>query len=121
MSAGQFVRSKYQMDDDAIVSVRVQPETLLATIAGGSNAAPGATVTQSGSARVNGSRRMIGINCRQIRLAWTGAVPDGYKPDGIVVIPWLLRASFVVIKVGDTGSYLGQSVQVIGKTSEAVR
>lgn len=124
MSAGAFVKSKYQATSDnggGIFSVRIQPETLACTIATVANAAPTGAVDQVVSARVGGGKRKIGMNCATISMKFTGTLPDGYKPDGILVIPALTTAFRAAAVVGAVGTYLGEAVEVIGRSPERVR
>lgn len=121
MSAGQFVRSRYEADSGEIHPIRVQPETVAASIDGNANAAPAGAVTVGLSAQVSQSRRAFGLTARKITLAWTAAVPDGYDPRGTVRIPVLSRATFDAINVGDEGTYLGSGVTVVGKSPESAR
>lgn len=121
MSAGKFTRSTYESDDGKIRSIRVQPETLAATLGGTANAAPAGTLTTGlGSAKVSGSRRSLGCNARTVTLQFTGAVPDGYMPESVVTIPILTKALFDAVAKGTTGVYLGVAVIVLFKTPEYV-
>jgi hypothetical protein len=119
MSAGSFTRSRYEADSGEIHPVRVQPETILASIGGSANAAPTGTVTNGISARVSGSSRRFGLRCRSVTLRWTGAVPEGYEDDGFVRIPILTPAVYNAISRGSTGTYLTLPVEVVGKTPES--
>ena len=124
MSAGAFVKSKYEATPDnggGIYSVKVQPETLACVIATVANAAPAGAVDQKVSARVGGGKRKIGMNCATISLKFTGTLPTGYKMDGILTIPGLTPAFRAAAAVGATGTYLGQAVEVIGKSPERAR
>lgn len=124
MAAGAFIKSKYQATADnggGIYSVKVQPETLACVIATVTNAAPTAAVDQSVSARVGGGKRKIGMNCATISLKFTGTPPGGYKPDGILTIPGLTPAFRSAAAIGATGTYLGEAVEVIGKSPERAR
>jgi len=85
MSAGQFERSFYESDGGTIYSIRVQPETIIAT----TNPAATGPATGEGSAAATGGRRRLGINARRVRVQWTTAAPTGYDPDGTITIPIL--------------------------------
>lgn len=122
MSAGAFSRSKYEADNGDVYAVRVQPETLAATFGGTANAAPSGAVDQQVSARVGGGNRQIGIKTRAVSVAWTGGAPTGYKADEILRIPILTKDLYDAITTNSTtGSYLGGTVQVVGKLPERVR
>ena len=115
MSAGTFIRSFYQLDNGSIARARVQPETIA-----GFNAAPAGPATVPGSARMGGGRRRFGINARFITGVWSGAAPTGYDSNGVIRIPILTTAAYNAINLGDTLTYLGASLSVIGKTGEKV-
>lgn len=121
MSAGQFTRSRYEADSGEIHPIRVQPETITATLGGNANSAPAGAVTVGLSAQVSQSRRALGLTARKVTLAWTSAVPDGYDPRGTIRIPILTRTAFDDIQVGDTGTYLATDVTVVGKSPESAR
>lgn len=118
MSAGNFIRSRYESDAGNIHPIRIQPETADATI-GSVNAAPAGAVDVPISARVSGGSRQIGLTARKVRLAFTGTPPTGYAANSVVTIPILTPARFNSVAVGTTGTYLGTAVEVVGKTSES--
>jgi hypothetical protein len=115
MSAGQFERSFYALDNGDIARARVQPETLA-----GFNPAAAGPATVPGSARMGGGRRRFGINARFITAVWDGAPPTGYDPNGVIRIPIVTPAAYNAINLGDSLSYLGGTLEVIGKTGEKV-
>jgi hypothetical protein len=120
MSAGFFERTRYELDNGAIVPIRVQPETLNLTIGGTANAAPAGPTTFPGSANVSRGRRANGVNARMVRVEF-GTAPSGYAENSPISLPWLQPDTFNSIAVGDPGTYLGQVVVVIGKSGEQVR
>jgi hypothetical protein len=121
MSAGRFTASRYETDAGTIHNIRVQPETLLAVIAGQTNAPPAGPVAAGvPSAKVTGSARKLGINARTVRLEFTGAVPTGYDTRAVLTIPWMTNAGFDAISRGSVGTYLGADVRVIGKSGEVI-
>jgi len=120
MSSGPFVRTRYQLDNASNAAIRVQPETLALTIDGVANAAPGGTVTVPGSASVSRGARANGINARTVTFVFNVA-PAGYKQDSPIRLPWLASLSFTNILAGQTGSYLGSPITVIGKSPEKIR
>jgi hypothetical protein len=122
MSAGSFSDSKYESNGGNIYSVRVQPETISATIDGVSNAPPAAAISQEVSAAVSRGKRALGINARSVSLAFTGALPDGYKGTPIR-IPVLTAATFNswTATKGKTGTYLSVPVKVVGSSPETKR
>lgn len=120
MSAGPFVTSKYQADNGDIYRIRVQPETIAANI-GGANSPPAGAIDAQGSARVGGGKRQIGIKARAFTFKFTGTPPDGYSTNQILRIPILTKAVFDGVLPGATGTYLGATVQLVGKIAESVR
>lgn len=120
MSAGAFQNSKYEMDDGSIKRIRVQPETIAASI-GGANTAPAGAIDSPGSARVGGGNRQYGVKARSVTVKFTATVPDGYKADQLYRIPILTSAVYDGINIGTTGTYLGSAVEVVGKNPERVR
>ena len=118
MSAGNFLRSRYESDAGNIHPIRVQPENIAANI-NSANAAPTGDIDVAISARVSGGSRQLGLTARKIRHAFTATPPTGYAADSIVTIPILTRAVFNAISTTDPGTYLGVAVEVVGKTSES--
>lgn len=121
MSAGRFVRSRYEANNGLIHPIRVQPETLEASLGGGANAAPAGAVDTSISVRTSQSARAFGIRPRLVTLAWSAAPPAGYDDRGTIRLPILTEARYDAINVGGTGTYLGAGVTVVGKSPESVR
>lgn len=120
MSAGAFTVANYETDFGEIGAVRVQPETLAATLAGTANAAPSGTRTRQGRVKVSGSKRAYGIHARYVTFIWTGTVPSGYAAGGgkiVVPDPTL----FNTIVLDGTGTYLGAAIRIVGKSPEVVR
>lgn len=121
MSAGGFDRGRYTADNGDIHPIRIQPETAALTLGGTANAIPSGATTSGISAKVSGGRRQLGLTARTVTLTWTGAVPDGYEPDGLIRVPILQPALYTAIARGTTGTYLGSAVEVVGKSPESVR
>jgi hypothetical protein len=124
MSAGAFTLSKYKCDAQNggyVLTCRVQPETLAASIALTANAAPSGAINAPGSATVSQGKRSAGVNMRTVSLAWSGAPPTGYSVNRTVRIPVLDPETYAAWEVGATGTYLGAGVQVVGRSPETVR
>jgi len=117
MSQGKFIRGKYSTDAGVVHPIRIQPETVIAQ----TNPAPAGEITGLVTARVGGSRRQYGILARTVRLAWTGAAPDGYDPNGIITLPILTLAAYTALAPGQAVTYQGTAAQVIGKSPERIR
>ena len=120
MSAGAFTLARYASNEGGVYPIRVQPETLLANI-GGVNASAAGTVDQEVSAQVSKGRRSIGMNARTVTVRFTGALPDGYAAGQTYRIPIMTAAIWNGIKRGNTGTYLGSPVVVVGKQAEQPR
>lgn len=122
MSAGAFVRSKYSCSDDQLIHpIRVQPETLAATIGGATNSAPTAVASSNISARVSGGKNQLGLRARLVTLqapATGGAAT--YLSSGITKIPALQEAFYNAAIKGATCTYLGVAYQVVSRSPEEV-
>lgn len=121
MSAGEFIRAKYQANNGDIYECRVQPETLLLTLNAISNDEPAGDINMSTTARTRGSRRRFGVTARKVTLAWTGSPPSGYKDDELISVPVMTSATFDSYDKGQTGTYLGAAVEFVSKTNEQLR
>jgi hypothetical protein len=117
MSAGVFIRSKYESNAGEVYPIRIQEETIIADV----NPAPAGEIDQTILARVSGSRRGYGVFARTARLTWTGAAPAGYKPGGVITIPILTQDAYEDIAVGTTVTYLGTAAEFVGKSPERIR
>lgn len=119
MSAGEFGFANYFADGGDVCRVRIQPETLEATLGGNVNANVAGTVNQLATANATGTKGN-GVFCRRVNVTFTGAPPAGYSPGGRASIVWLSKAGFDDIQKGDTGNYLGAPVRVTGKFAETL-
>lgn len=122
MSAGSFVRSRYEAnyaDPAPIHPIRVQPETLAATIGGTANAAPTDAVSNPISASVSRGKREKGLKPRTLTIQFpaTGQ-PTGYKASGTTIIVALTLAFWNLGVPGATITYLGVECTVIGRSAE---
>lgn len=120
MSAGPFQYSRYSADAGGIYRIRVQAETLALNI-GGANNPPGGTINQAGTVRARGSRRSFGIVARAFSIRFTGTPPSGYAASSTLVVPILTKATWDNANLGDSGTYLGASCQLVGKIPESAR
>lgn len=126
MSAGAFLRSRYQAtyDGDAIHPIRVQPETIAMAEEGAptnTNAPPSGSITNPISAVVSRSSRALGLKPRKFNLQLTGTPPTGYVAGSKVSVPVLTPGFFIEVPINDEVTYLGTTWQVISKTEEEVR
>jgi len=121
MSAGPFTRTFYQSDTGLIHPVRLQPETLLATVEGQALDPVTGPTTSSISAQVTGSRRGLGLFARYITVAFTGTPPTGYSAGQTYRLTVCDPAIYDAINVLDEGLYLTAVIQVVSKTPERIR
>ena len=119
MSAGEFVRSIYETNAGNFCSIRVQPETLSATLDGSANAAGLGPVNQQASAKASGGKREIGVIARSVTLRWTAGAPEDYSGDD-VTIPIMTPGVYNGLTKGDTGTYLDEAVEVVGLSPERI-
>lgn len=123
MSAGAYLRSRYQASylSTAIHPIRVQPESIAASIAGVVNNPPAGASNNPISARVSGGKRTLGITARKVIVAApTTSPPTGYLPGGKSVIPALTEAFYNAAIKGATCTYLGASFSVVSRSVEYV-
>jgi hypothetical protein len=119
MSAGVFQLARYQGDvSTQVFNVRVQPETLSATIATVANASATAASTIPGRLKTSAGRKTAGLRPRRVTLSWTAAPPANYKAGSTVRVLALTPAFFAACTIGATGTYLGAAVQVVGRSTE---
>lgn len=118
MSSGPFQTVAYGGDDTTVYPIKVQPETLALSIGGTANDAPAGPINGKVYARVGGSHRSYGVHARNVRVKFTGTPPTGYKADSVIKLPWLALGTFGGLTAGQTGTYLGASIILVGKTPE---
>lgn len=123
MSSGRFTNSVYEDDNGTLRPIRIQPETLAATIGGTANAAPAGTPA-AGIPRVklSAGRREFGVYARRVSCTWDeGLAPAGYDertPFSIIV---LNPTVFSGAPLGGAVDYLGGTATIVGKASESIR
>lgn len=126
MSAGAFIRVAYQASYNpvAIHPIRVQPETLALSVTIGGvatvNTASAANINTPAGVRVSSGRRSRGVNARLIRIQFSGETPEGYRPGSTITLP-ALNPQLLNAANGDTGTYLGLPIVVIGTSPETAR
>jgi hypothetical protein len=122
MSAGNFLRSRYAASygaGTAIHPIRVQPETLAASIGGTTNDPPEGAISNPISASVSRGKREKGLKPRTISIQFpaTGQ-PTGYKASGTTVIVGLTIEFWNLAIPGAVINYLGVACTVIGRSAE---
>lgn len=123
MSSGAFVRTFYGLSAEnggGIAPIRLQPETLAATIGGVVNAAPAGPATMPGSVTISQGRRSAGINARYVTVSWDGAPPTDYNGlTARIVVP--NPTVYAGAPLGSAVSYLGTAATVVGRNPETVK
>jgi len=122
MSAGNFLRSRYAAnyaDPAPIHPIRVQPETLAASIEGTANDPPAGVVSNPISASVSRGKREKGLKPHTISIQFpaTGQ-PTGYKANGTTVIVALTLEFWNLAIPGAVINYLGVACTVVGRSAE---
>ena len=122
MSAGAFELSKYERNGQvSIHSIRIQPETAALVIGAATNGPPAGDEDSDFSAKVSRGNTEYGLLPRKVTVRFTGTLPTGYKADQTISLPILTEAMWTGISRGNTGTYLGEAVQVVSKSNEDVR
>lgn len=124
MSSGQFVITRYRAsygDGSNVHPIKVQPETTGLQFGTEINIPAVNAPNSPISARVTGSKRTIGLNARKVTFRFTGANPqDGrYKAGSILTLPWFIPFSPTLVR-GASGTYLGDTVELVGLIPESV-
>lgn len=116
MSTGSFQLSKYELDDETVRPIRVQPETITTWN-------PAATGTSEGSlVRVSGGRRRIGLKARSFTLKQNvGDAVDGYQPTRSITLPIFTRSVYDNTPLGTSVQYQGTAWTVSGKSGQSGR
>ena len=120
MSAGVFEQGVYEADSGELHVIRYQPETSQATFQTVPNSINAGAATSPFWAKITKGKREYGLNVRKVRCRWTGSAPTGYKATGTFEIVVFQPSVFNGITINSGGLYLGEGIQVIGKTSESV-
>jgi len=123
MSAGAFLEAFYETDAGNIAPIRTQPESAALVIEGQTNTIVAGPATAGfPSAVVSRGKRALGVNARTVRVKFPdGTGPDGYQAGGTISLPWYDPTTFALLPTRGTGTYLGSSVTLIGKSPETVR
>jgi len=128
MSAGAFIATFYAADSDLpnIYPIRVQPETIAATVtsplgAEVANTPDAGPATVQPSAQVSGSTRRNGLHARKVYLSLTGTPPTGYAELSRTSIPCLSLNFFVNCRKRAVVTYLGTTWRVTGRRAEVIR
>ena len=125
MSAGKFILSKYQstFDVDGIYKIRIQPESATASIGLVLNDPPSGSVNRLASARVRGSKRMLGTNARilYLTLLLTEDPPGDYSFGATTSIPALTETFYLLAITSGQLEYLGATWRVTGGRPEYLR
>lgn len=121
MSAGAFEIGKYESTETGFIHpIRAQEETKALVIDTVTNAYPAGAIDIGISAQSSQSKRALGVNARTVTIKFPTAAPTGYKVDSPITVPWFAEAGFAGLLKGATGTYLGSSCVVVGKSPERV-
>lgn len=126
MSAGAFLKAKYEASTDGLIHpIKIQPETETLAISGQANSQPTASLDSKISARVGGGNRQLGLKARNVAFRFVTA-PEGYKQDSIIRVPWLRPDTYNAATIdGAEGSYVvngtPEDIIVVGGTDENVK
>lgn len=128
MSAGEFVTANYLASYGTgtnIHPIRVQPETLEATVNDGTgdiaNSGSPDPRTNPISALVSRGSRTRGLRSRLLYLVEPATPPEGYDENSKTVIPALTPTFASVAVTSGTVSYLGTTWTVTGTGAEIAR
>ena len=124
MSNGAFVDTFYAADYAAstVHPIRVQEETLTATVGSNANTAPTGPATNPISASISRTRREIGLRPRFITLKAPEDTGDtGYLPRGVTRIPALTTTFYNAATPNATVTYVGLSWTVVSREAERAR
>jgi len=122
MSAGLFTNSKYNSSETLFIHpIRVQPETITATIATIPNSPPSGDISNPVSAQVSASTRALGLHARKIFAKLAGTPPTGYAAGSKISIPALTESFYTAATNGATMNYLGTTWTVTGRRAEVAR
>jgi len=127
MSAGKFLRTKYQASygSGSIHPIRIQPETAEAIMDNAPsadivNAAPAGAVNNPISALNSLTRRAKGLRPRFITCAWKTGKPSNYADGGSIKIVCLTETFYNAANVGREINYLSGVLEVVSKDPERV-
>jgi hypothetical protein len=122
MSAGVFEFGKYEAEDLKIWSVRMQPETKAFTSASAANDYAIGSITQGvGRLKTRKSPKALGLHPRTVTVAFGSDVPTGYEANAIEKIVVFTKAAYDAYLVGNSGTYLGKAVTIVGKFPEFIK
>jgi len=122
MSAGVFTNAKYASSDTGLVHpIRVQPETITATVGVVPNSQPAGAIDTGISAQVSASARSLGLHARRVYAKIAGTTPTGYSGTSKISIPCLTETFYAACSKGVTLSYLGTTWTVTGRRAEVTR
>jgi hypothetical protein len=123
MSTGPFISAKYANGlDGGIHPIRIQPETLGLTINGNANGEPAGDIDSDLRAFSSSRNRRGAVNARKVGLEITASGPNGYLVGSVIYVPVLEPATLAsyLLPAGQTGTYNGADVRVVGSSPERI-
>jgi hypothetical protein len=122
MSAGVFEKGKYEANDGKVWPVRVQPETKAFTDGTNANVYAVGSITQGiGRLGLRKGSKQLGLHPRTVSFVFTGTPPTGYKAGARQILPVFTQAAWDAYLDGNTGTYLGAPIEIVGKFPEFIR
>lgn len=120
MSSGSFVQSKYESDRGSVHQIKLQPETVFASVGGQTNDPPSSVVNSPFAAEVNRGAKSYGLRPRYVNVAFKDTPPTGYQPYTTLKISILDPDTFSLISTGDAVTYNGGTGAVTSKAAESI-
>ena len=114
----------YETDETPATRVLIRADlaaTQFQTSDGNGNFPPNPAPTLRIFARSGASRSGNGIHARGIVVRFTSGPPEGYSDEAKLFIPVFRLPTYRILKVGETGTYLGEPVIIISKRPEVMR
>lgn len=127
MSAGKFIKSTYEADNGVTHPIKIQPETVTASLGGAPNVIPakGTGLNNSKiSAKVSKGKREIGLGPRMVAISFpdvVGSTPETYEVGTTLYIPVLTKALWDALSEGDEATYLNKSGTIAATLPESVK
>lgn len=126
MSAGNFLRSKYQAsygDGTKVHPIRIQPELLDIDFAVLSNIEPDGAINNPISAIASLGKNALGLRPRYVTVKRNplGSGVPGYADESTIRLTILKPDVWDSVTVGEDITYLGGTYTVISKSQEVVQ
>lgn len=118
---GTFITRVYLANNFSTkYAIRIQPETQTLVFDSRSNPDSGLDVIGRPWVVSRASRRSRQPVARTVAFKFSGAVPEGYKPNSVIRLPWLYPTGFDQLLSGKTGTYRGLPIVVVSSANESL-